>query len=198
MIGKTNVSPRVKIEGALECPMKSTPPSSHPRRPHTFARRGNPKMRGRSPRVNFCVSVPDEGGGRRGWSDGRWWSTGATERPPPPRLSSSSVPTSTLFPKAIVWNPSLFNDIYLIPVMFIIFLRPFVRPSKQTENRLNYLPTSLVGAEGVHWPFQYGFPFNYFSLGLWNLPKFRSFEERIAKTAPEFQNNYQICPRIIK
>ena len=42
--------------------MKSTPPfvSSSPA-PH-LCEEGQPKNAGRSPRVNFCVSVPDEGG----------------------------------------------------------------------------------------------------------------------------------------
>ena len=48
------------MEGLSSAPLNQRLPSSHPRRPHAFAR-GNPKTRGRSPAL-FFVSVPDESG----------------------------------------------------------------------------------------------------------------------------------------
>ena len=70
-----------ETEGALECPTKSAPPfvSTSPA-PH-LCEEVQPKNAGAQPPRYFCVSVPDEGGGRRGWSDGRWWSTGAPGLP---------------------------------------------------------------------------------------------------------------------
>ena len=73
-----------KIEGALECPNKSTPPSSHPRRPHTFARRGNPKMRGaKPPAIIFVWPSPTRVGAAEDEVMGVmiYWGSGT---PPPP------------------------------------------------------------------------------------------------------------------
>lgn len=48
----------LKWRGLSSVPLNQHLPSSQPRRPHTFARRGNPKMRGRSPRVIFVCPSP--------------------------------------------------------------------------------------------------------------------------------------------
>ena len=52
------LSPREKWRGLSSAPLKQRLPSSHPRRPHTLSRRGNPKTRGRSPRVVFVCPSP--------------------------------------------------------------------------------------------------------------------------------------------
>ena len=96
-----DMSPDVKIDGLSSAPLNHCLPSSHPRRPHTFARRGNPKMRGaKPPAIIFVWPSPTRVGAAEDEVMGGDDLLGLRNAPPPglsPRRTSRPLISSPIF-----------------------------------------------------------------------------------------------------
>ena len=91
---------RVGRWGPFRSPSRSSPPITSSSPAPRLCEEGQPKNAGAKPRDYFCVSVPDEGGGRRGRSDGGDDLLGLRNDPPP-----------GLSPSRILHHRSFFNDL---------------------------------------------------------------------------------------